>query len=373
MATPDARYGYLALRDGRGYVFPLSGRAAARALDIYPAQTLKAQAARRLLALALRLGAGRYILPPVEGMDGALLDHLRAALGRPELVFAISLGVPGPHRKPVLQALTPEGDTVAFIKVGWNAQTRAMVNNEHCALQTLGKHPFQHGRLPAVLHFEDWRNLTLLVTEPLCLPLGHAALTELHIDFLLEVAAIGATRAPFAESDFFIDLNDRLAAIREHIPRYQAVVLDRALTILAAHLGDVELPWFWRLGDFTPWNIGVSGGLITVIDLEYAARNCLPGWDILHFLAQTQFYNGRTTKQSTLIDGYFSSLGIDTGLTPILNLAYALDLWLMWATAWQEASRPLSSSAINAFRKKLMNISLLIERKIKHVSAQADL
>ena len=160
MTGPDNHYGYLGLRDGRSYVFPVSGSSAAQALEVYSAQTLKAQAGKRLLGLALRLGAGRYALPLAAIVDdtgnGQLLGYLRTILGQSDLFFSISLGVPGPHRKPVLQAITPDGVTLAYVKVGWNAISNNLVQRETDTLQLLNRLRLSAFVTPAVLHAGEW-------------------------------------------------------------------------------------------------------------------------------------------------------------------------------------------------------------------------
>ena len=102
----------------------------------------RSSGSRRSRALAARVAGsplGRVAFRDrfrVVGED-PLLDAVAAALGDGPIAFAAAVRRPGPFRKPVLQAVTPDGRVVAYAKVAWNDVTAANVGAEHAALTAL--------------------------------------------------------------------------------------------------------------------------------------------------------------------------------------------------------------------------------------------
>ncbi|MCH7979823.1 MAG: hypothetical protein IH935_12720, partial [Acidobacteria bacterium] len=99
-------------------LIPLHNRkASAAALRVYNPQKRLARLAKRLLAATLRLGLAQPLLRPraslfvpngdaaVTPPDFALQEHLREVFGVKQLVTSISLGTPGVHQKPLIQAM----------------------------------------------------------------------------------------------------------------------------------------------------------------------------------------------------------------------------------------------------------------------------
>ncbi|MEM3434358.1 MAG: hypothetical protein QXP27_09335, partial [Candidatus Methanomethyliaceae archaeon] len=166
-------FGKLLLPDGRGYLVPLSHsrKVAARSLSIYSAQGTKAKLAKGVLEAGFCLGVCRWLLPKVEldvlgngGQDPSLLAFLQNLFGRSDLAFAISLGTPGPHRKPTIQVLAPDGQILGYAKVGWNENTRCLIENERKALEIFNNSLFRYSAFPKVLYYGEWNGKLLLIT-----------------------------------------------------------------------------------------------------------------------------------------------------------------------------------------------------------------
>jgi thymidylate kinase len=381
----DGSLGWLCFKDGRGYLIPLDSReAAVNSLRLYNPQNPKARLAKKALRLALKSGVAQVMLPrlhihihretPQDKTKRVLLfEHLRSLLDERDLRFAVSTGKPGPQRKPVIQVLRRTGETICYVKVGWNKQTGHLVQNEKRALEALRRYPFQYGVLPRPIYFGYWNGRCLLVTEPMSLngKLGTqmGMLDDLHIRFLTEVFRAEILKEKFEDSTFFASLTERIRAIRRTTPPHQVRMLEDVVDLLASRVGPVEIPWIWRLGDFTPWNIGLDRekGRVQVIDLEYASNKNLPGWDVFHFLSQS--FNGRSDPLKDLysspypiVSRYFDLVKIDPRLIPVLCLCYLIDLWTVRAHMWQMDSRPKSARALEVFSSTMKSIARLAER-----------
>lgn len=289
------RKGYweLALRDGRGYLLPLAPLpSAAAALGLYGAQSLKARVVKSCLAAGLRAGLVQPLLPrPAEdwtafSCQAFLPDHLMQVLERQDLRFAISLGTPGPHRKPVIQALERNGQTLAFAKIGWNQPTCELVDNEAQILRRLEDRKPQAFAAPRLLHLGRWHERRICLQSPpppKARPAGRDLETG-YLEVLLELATLESRLLPLSRSVFWKGLGGWMSRMQASWPGY---ALLPKLERVAQRLDSVLLPFHFCHGDFVPWNARVVDGLPFFFDWEYARAQWLPGYDLLHFLFQT--------------------------------------------------------------------------------------
>ncbi len=364
--------GWLALRDGRILLIPLDSAAAGiGSLCLYNPQKIGPRISRELLILGLRVGVARRVLqgagalvhtrsPKNDGGPGFLLDYLREVFGQDDVVFGIHFGAPGPVRKPVIAILSRQGQPLGFAKIGWNGRTVSLVENEKRSLEALAARPLKFGRFPGARHFARWNDRCVLVTDPLPLQGGRRKdrqLTPLHIQFLIEVAGISQVRGRFKESAFFSRLRVRASGLRGVIPSAHSLILEKALDFLTSALDSIDIPWVWRLGDFTPWNTGIEkeARRITCIDVEYADRDSIPGWDIFHFLSQAAGQGIRRVDVASTAQrecrAYFEALGISPRLIPALYAAYLCDHYSLWAQLWAQDNQPLTAHAAEALAR----------------------
>ncbi|NIT04044.1 hypothetical protein GTO10_03900, partial [Candidatus Saccharibacteria bacterium] len=251
--------GWLALKDGRGYLIPLDSRqGAVNGLQPYNSQNLKARVTKKLLALGLKGGFAQPLLrnvqllirqdvPEEERSKISLLDHLKAVLGRRDLTVAISLGTPGPHRKPVIQVLTHGGEVLAYVKVGWNEATNALAEREAEVLQRFASTSFNSFTVPRMLHSGWWNGRFLCIHSP---PSGKVQaapqdMTPQYLNVLEELASLHTRSVPLKNSAFWINLVKRLEKVPSAYYRY---VLREGANKVEECLGHTELPFHFRHG-----------------------------------------------------------------------------------------------------------------------------
>ena len=97
-----------------------------------------------------------------DDVAGSLLSRLRTVLGVP-VVASFSIGPVRAVQKPVLHLLSPNGESIAFVKVGTTAFTKELIAREARALVMLASEPWETMRVPALLSHETWRDLEVLV------------------------------------------------------------------------------------------------------------------------------------------------------------------------------------------------------------------
>jgi thymidylate kinase len=347
-------FGLVALGDGRGYLVPLqSRRAAAAALTLYNPQTLKARIGRRLLKVGLRLGVGqpflkrtwfpmRRIAGPQQAYQVPLLAYLQDLLGQGPLTFAVSLGTPGPHRKPVVQMMDSQGHILGYAKIGQDETSNALVQNEVRVLQALATTHWQAFSLPTVLATAWWRDHALCVLSAPKSPGGRLPhrLTPLHLQALNELWAMQTVWMPLPLSAFWLTVTQHAQQVHH---AYYRGVLEHGMARAEEWLATVPLPFCFSHGDFTPWNLQRDGPKLFIVDWECASAIGSPMWDLCHFIFQT-FYlvkkwdaaricrvlvdNG---PQQQPIASALRRLGLTEIPPQVLVLLYCLERLAFWA------------------------------------------
>lgn len=352
-----ATHAFLWLPDSRGYLLPIqSARAFRSGLDLYPAQAAKARVGRdalRVLSFIGLKGPGlRRVRMEDHDSGDCVLQTLREVFDRKDLLFAVSLGPPGPHRKPVLQVMTPSGQVLGYAKVGWNEATRGLVQNEVRVLQMLQDEdlPFT---VPRVLYSGDNGAHTLCVQGS---PRGGRRpappeLTTEYVEVLCALARKGFSRRLLNESRFWKCIIERVQRVENAYWRH---ALHRALEAIHEDWRDREVPFHFAHGDFAPWNALVVDGRLHLFDWEYAQEETPAGYDLFHFLVQTawlveglkprkivEVVLTRTMEPSA--EAYWKCADVQTSDIPRLFRIYLLD-----RLSFSSATEPLALGNLRA-------------------------
>ena len=295
----DVHREYLLLPSGRRprLLVPRGRRAATGAVRGYGVGRGRAarwQAAG--LAVGMATGLAPLVLRDrvrlVGGRDGtaaSIESHLSEVLGR-EVLLSMYLGAPRANRKPVLQVLSPEGRTLAYVKVGVDPLTCRLVRDEAAALEILAAAGLRHATVPAPLHSGRWNGLELLVQSPLPVAGSRGRPTrDQVVAAQAEVAAIGRTPdVPLSESPYWTALRERITAL----PTTAAAgTLADLSSGIEQRFGDVPIALGAWHGDWTPWNTALAGDRLLVWDWERFASPVPVGFDAVHWELQTDLVN----------------------------------------------------------------------------------
>ncbi|MCW2698981.1 MAG: hypothetical protein JWQ45_516 [Blastococcus sp.] len=293
---------YLLLPNGRRprLLVPRGRRAATGALRGYGVgrgRSARWQAAG--LALGMATGLAPLVLRDrlrLVGTGGTSIggaasieSHLAEVLGR-EVLLSMYLGAPRANRKPVLQVLSPQGRTLAYVKVGVDPLTCRLVGDEAAALETLAAAGLRQSTVPAVLHSGRWNGLELLVQSPL--PVGSSRGRpdrDRVVAAQVEVSEIGRTaEGPLAGTPFWAALTERIGGLPD---TPAARTLADLRTGMEKRFGDVPLRLGAWHGDWTPWNTALAGDQLLVWDWERFAAPVPVGFDAVHWMLQTDLVN----------------------------------------------------------------------------------
>ena len=332
-------HAYLRLPDGRGFLLPLgSGATFRRGLALYPAQGRKGRLVRGLLRAAAGVGLegpGLRRVRLVEGED-SVLRELETFFGRDDLRFAVSLGTPGPHRKPVVQVMTSRGEVLGYAKVGWNEPTRTLVEREAAVLRTLDRTrlPFA---VPEILHATDdgTRSLCLQAPPPRGVIPAPPRLGRAQLAALEAMPALGIRWEPLEETTFWLRIETRAREVRN---AYWAQALRKAMNSVKSRWNGRKVPLHLAHGDFAPWNMLVSGDTLYLYDWEYAQEWAPAGYDLFHFLLQTFcLVEGKKIGEAIGVmmasswsraRAYWERAGVGGGAAEALFYLFVLDLVL---------------------------------------------
>jgi hypothetical protein len=302
-------------------------------------QSRSAKLKRDAVVAALRTGASGVLLrdriritgPAAESIDG----HLREALGR-DLSVSIHIGPARANRKPVLQLISPDGETFGFGKLGTGPLTQRLVRAETNALIALGRSGLSKLTVPTVLHAGQWRGLPVLVQSALPVWLPRAPLTDRRLaGAMLDIAGCcGFATGTLAGGAYWTDLRGRLAAVGD---RDEGAALAAAAEQLVRHAGDATLRYGSWHGDWAPWNMANLADALLVWDWERFAQGVPVGFDAVHHELQrriqasddaTDAVEATVRRAGDLLDPF----GVDPAARELTALLYLVDLAARYLT-----------------------------------------
>lgn len=362
------KFKHLPVGEGRGYLLPPDGQPAANGLMLYNAQSKKAKAGRALLNIPHISVLGTFLMKSVRVMtipdfsigkknDVLVFEYLKKLCRREDLDFALSLGTPGPDRKPVIQINTHEGDIVGYAKVGWNEGTNSLVKNEADTIMNLSSVSFYSFEMPSVLDAGWWygRYISILSSPKGRLLPAPKMLDALYMNTINELADLNSKSITIQESTFWSELLNRVKSVKSG---YYRGILERiGIPWIEASLNNLPLPFHMSHGDLAPWNAYIREGKLYLYDWEYARQETPPGWDLFHLIFQTNEYlNNSDTEElykavlrycnNSMTRQYWEKLGIDGNTVFSLALLYIIQ-----RLAFVASQEPANYKKLNQFSK----------------------
>jgi hypothetical protein len=221
--------------------------------------------------------ASREFLP-IENLVRGLTQEARPG-------FAISIGTPITCQKLTVQAMSPAGDILVYIKISLGPEAESRIQAEAAILEKLSAFPQMRARIPRLLSTSDLGAGKFLVQSHLPGRPGPTLLTRLHGEFLRDLHSCGCLEWPgeavVAEtSAVWKKLAKGLNSPWQNLSR-------EAFGLAARELAGKRLTCAPMHGDFAPWNSRAHCGQLFCFDWESANWQAPIHWDRFHFLAQT--------------------------------------------------------------------------------------
>ncbi|WP_377320565.1 hypothetical protein ACFJIY_16230 [Pimelobacter simplex] len=219
----------------------------------------------------------------VRGGEEGLADHLSAVLGTP-VTFSLSIGTARVNRKPVLQVFDATGTCRAFAKVGWTENTCADVAAEGRALAAVTAHQYRYIIPPELVARTSWEGRPVLLTGPLAPSpwARHRRSWTPPDDAMAELASrFGLTDGELATSDWWRRQWQVAGELADPVMRGR---LGRAMEKVATVTGRRLIAFGAWHGDWTPWNMAVTGSQVLLWDWERFETGVPTGLDALHYM-----------------------------------------------------------------------------------------
>jgi len=295
-------------------LLPIQSRAAALALDLYPAQTPRARIARTLLRLCLKCGlrAGtekvQLIVRPASPLAQFLFSTLagsfepvrpvlptRGALFAALPIFGLLAGnAASSGQRFLLLVFDRDLKPVAVVKAGTTDKAIELVQQESAFLSAVP------AETPGVPKLRGALTLPGISAFALDFFPGHSpGPTEEWAGFQLLCSWIDSSRkVAFTQFADWMRLKNAASASKE----FNSVVRALEATPICPALYH---------GDFAPWNIKVSPrGDWIVLDWERGQLSGIPAWDWFHFCLQPAILVERAPT-SVLVERVESLLASD--------------------------------------------------------------
>lgn len=308
----------------------------------------KARLKRDAVVTALRTGADRVLLRDRVAIVGtadtgeSINQYLAGVLGM-DLAIGVVIGAARANRKPVIQLLTAEGDTIGFGKLGTTPLTQALVRAETAALSSLNRAALNTLRVPRVLHAGQWQGHEVLIQSalPKWEPAGRLTTSRLAAAMAEVARSLGTHTSPLAADPYWKALRGRLDAVlaRPAGPARpdgsdaaaEARTLGIAAEDLIASAGGVELTFGAWHGDWSPWNMATTVNGMLVWDWERFTGGVPVGYDAIHFDLQRLLDRGvepRAAVQTTLsrAERLLEPFGVGPAEASVTALLYLVDL-----------------------------------------------
>lgn len=339
-------------RGGRPFLLlPTQPCPAFATMDLYPAQTSRARAARTLLRWLLRaalpLGTERvsFVVSPADPFV-EFLSSLANKPGRKPPTLGVLAGNPSSEgQRFMLLVFDANQRPVAVAKAGWSEQARGLIEKEESFLGAVPAHTRAVPALRATFQSPRLRALALdFYAGDSPRPEHEAALAP-----LLESWIDPNRKIPVADTPDWVRLEGVCAG-------------SNLLPLLAGRLRGRVIQSAIHHGDFAPWNIKVSpSGAWTVLDWERGELTGIPGWDWFHYIIQSAILVGRLPTSALVqrVEGLLSSASFQQyaarggilGCERELVLAYLLHaVEVIRPSEGLAQSRDLLQALINCWR-----------------------
>lgn len=233
-------------------------------------QRLASLAVQALPGVAARVAGSTLEVRTSE--PSRLLRHLRSL--EPDLHIAMTLN-PLWYERPVLHALTADGDAVAVAKFAMGPEGHKRARREYATLEAVAASQRLGDTVPLPIAVVGGHLGAAVITSPAH---GDPPPGRITPPMKLWLEACRGSRTVALRTSAL--LRELLEA--EYLPPWGRELHQ---TVLERH-GSLQVPVTITHGDFVPWNMFVSGDRIAVFDWEEGMTDGVPYWDEVYFRVQ---------------------------------------------------------------------------------------
>ena len=271
------RLGAVTGRSGPRFLVPVGhpGAAPASCLAYLGLRDARTRVQRGAVGLGLRFGLGRFIAGQTYTADtgpGSLLAAVADALDADDIAVGVGLGRLDEVWKLTLQVFDPDGEPLAFVKIGLGPVADELVSTEAATLAAWGEIADPRLVVPDLIAEARWKGIRLAIVAPL--PRDVRRLPQ-GVPSAWGVRALDGPEetATLADSGWW---QRRRAAYGDD------TTVDELLERIEERHGDAELTFARAHGDWVPWNLARCSRGLVAWDWEYSEAGAPVGIDEAH-------------------------------------------------------------------------------------------
>lgn len=264
---------------------------------------VKDRIGRVLAAGGMRMGAERLLAHRIslverESAPDSIETYLSEVLGE-EVVVSLGIGLTRASQKPVLEAFSPGGRCLAFVKIGDTEHTRELVRGEAEALRLIGQVRWSSLSVPRLIHVGDWHSFQVLVMSTLPVPAKPALRRRVSVP---PTKAMRELAQAFPDRSQLVSASGLLHRLRTGISEIAdeatASTYRDALDRITARYPHTVLDFAAWHGDWSPWNMAWRRRKVQLWDWERFGTGVPVGMDRIHYvlsaLARTEGFTAPT-------------------------------------------------------------------------------
>lgn len=284
----DTQWAMLPVRGAPRRLVPTSGKFAAEAFaNHHDGMSIARRTLGRVVRTSVRSGA-LGLVPLLRANtemvfadpDRSVIAAAAAGLDQPILSCAITLGPRRYNRKPVVQLMGNDAQTIGFLKVAADSATSTMVATEAAAIAQVQQPTSPLLQVPRVLWQSEWNGRSVACFSSLAI--SGRSLMPADRSRLADVAkavidAGGGQHNVDLRGSAPVERLRAEANLGSRTVTHQ--LLDRIEAVFGSHTVSIGR---WH-GDFSPWNMISTERSTALIDWEFSSPEMPVGSDLLHY------------------------------------------------------------------------------------------
>lgn len=279
-------YGVLPSLDSPRLLVPLSpSRATFNAIRNYKASATGASLIKiKILALAGKIGLAKTFASriTISNRYNGIDIHCSLLFSYP-ISLALYVGPSRAVQKPVLQILSPDGNTVAFAKIAVNDLTEKLIRNEVRSIGIVESAHLSSLVAPRIIDSRRWNERSTIVQEAISPGKSMHQLMKILPSATRQLSEVaGSEQTEWRASPYRRNLLERLQTLSSMALRSQLVelvgIFDQKMNRRLVSFGS------WH-GDWSPWNMTTTkdGHQVVAWDWEHFDTGVPIGFDAIHF------------------------------------------------------------------------------------------
>lgn len=195
--------------------------------------------------------------------------------------YNVFMGTPGAQRS-ILIGLIQSRKVVEFLKIPTNSATTKLIQNEKQAILRFRLQPSEYVKVPA-LYPITYDNAIRMENLRLNGSIRTDEFTSVHSAFISNSIETSRVQSHLGECEFWKNARQSFEKSQDNSNVKLAQLAELGTKVMDLSNTEIAVWTNWAHGDFTPWNMFVSGDRISLYDWEMYRAEAPILFDLFHF------------------------------------------------------------------------------------------